>query len=372
MMAPKEKERLELYHVSMNQDRLDHDLILKLLGHIHRHQAPGAMLVFLPGYEDISTMCDLVSQDQILGKETSIVILHSQIGSAESKKAFQQPPRGQRKIVLATNVAETGVTIPDIVYVVDTGKVKLKTFDSLTNTSMLKCEWISQTSATQRKGRAGRCQAGQVYRLFSSSLAASMAQFTTPEILRTSLLALCLQTKLLAPPNTPIADFLAKVPDPPPFLITRNAVQNLKTMEALDSWEEITPLGLHLLDIPLDPWLGKILLHAVMLKCLEPVLTITCKCGPVARVTSVTPTTTSLRMHGEGVSPAPCTASNQTSSYPSSQIYMINTIQQLLLVESVLLALVYFDIFTCFFFNYRCGTIDLAAALPILPRLQAR
>ena len=275
-MAPEEKERLELYHASVDQDRLDHDLILKLLGHIHRHQAPGAVLVFLPGYEDISTMCDLVSQDQVLGKETSIVILHSQIGSAESKKAFQQPPRGQRKIVLATNVAETGVTIPDIVYVVDTGKVKLKTFDSLTNTSMLKCEWISQTSATQRKGRAGRCQAGQVYRLFSSSLAASMAQFTTPEILRTSLLALCLQTKLLAPPNTPIADFLAKVPDPPPFLITRNAVQNLKTMEALDSWEEITPLGLHLLDIPLDPWLGKILLHAVMLKCLDPVLTITC------------------------------------------------------------------------------------------------
>ena len=224
-MAPEEKERLELYHASVDQDRLDHDLILKLLGHIHRHQAPGAVLVFLPGYEDISTMCDLVSQDQILGKETSIVILHSQIGSAESKKAFQQPPRGQRKIVLATNVAETGVTIPDIVYVVDTGKVKLKTFDSLTNTSMLKCEWISQTSATQRKGRAGRCQAGQVYRLFSSSLAASMAQFTTPEILRTSLLALCLQTKLLAPPNTPIADFLAKVPDPPPFLITRNAVR---------------------------------------------------------------------------------------------------------------------------------------------------
>ena len=160
-MAPEEKERLELYHASVDQDRLDHDLILKLLGHIHRHQAPGAVLVFLPGYEDISTMCDLVSQDQVLGKETSIVILHSQIGSAESKKAFQQPPRGQRKIVLATNVAETGVTIPDIVYVVDTGKVKLKTFDSLTNTSMLKCEWISQTSATQRKGRAGRCQAGQ-------------------------------------------------------------------------------------------------------------------------------------------------------------------------------------------------------------------
>ena len=275
-MSQEEKELLDLYYACVDQDTIDHDLILKILVMIHRNQPAGAVLVFLPGYEDISIMYEMVSGEPALSKDTSVVILHSQIGSSESKKAFQPPPRGSRKIVLATNVAETGVTIPDIVYVVDTGKVKLKSFDSLTNTSMLKAEWISRTSATQRKGRAGRCQPGQVYRLFSSTMQASMAQFTTPEILRTSLLSLCLQTKLLAAPNTPIADFLAKVPDPPPFLITRNAVQNLKTMEALDTWEEITPLGLHLLDIPLDPWLGKILLHAVMLKCLDPVLTITC------------------------------------------------------------------------------------------------
>ena len=275
-MSQQEKELLDLYYACVDQDTIDHDLILKLLVMIHKNQGPGAVLVFLPGYEDISIVYDMVNGDPVLSKDTAIVILHSQIGSSESRKAFQPPPRGCRKIVLGTNISESGVTIPDIVYVVDTGKVKLKSFDALTNTSMLKAEWISRTSATQRKGRAGRCQPGQVYRLFSTTLHSSMAQFTTPEILRTSLLSLCLQTKLLAAPNTPIADFLAKVPDPPPFLITRNAVQNLKTMEALDTWEEITPLGLHLLDIPLDPWLGKILLHAVMLKCLDPVLTVTC------------------------------------------------------------------------------------------------
>ena len=90
--------------------------------------------------------------------------------------------------------------------------MKVKSYDALTNTTMLKSEWISKTSATQRKGRAGRCQAGQVYRLFSSIVLSNMAQFSTPEILRTSLLSLCLQTKLLSPPNTPISDFLAKVP----------------------------------------------------------------------------------------------------------------------------------------------------------------
>lgn len=88
----------------------------------------------------------------------------------------------------------------------------MKSYDALTNTTTLKSEWISRTSATQRKGRAGRCQAGQLYRLFSSVVHSNMAQFSTPEIMRTSLLSLCLQTKLLSPPNTPISDFLAKVP----------------------------------------------------------------------------------------------------------------------------------------------------------------
>ena len=112
--------------------------------------------------------------------------------------------------------------------------------------------------------------------MFSSTTHASLSQYGTPEILRTPLLALCLQTKLLAPPNTPIADFLARVPDPPPFLITRNAVQALKSLEALDPWEEVTPLGSHLLDLPLDPVYGKVLIHGVFLKCLDPILTIAC------------------------------------------------------------------------------------------------
>ena len=159
-MKQEEKELLDLYYACVDQDKIDHDLILKLLIAIHTTQPHGAVLVFLPGYEDISIMYDMVSADTVLSRDTNIVILHSQIGSAESKKAFRQQPKGCRKIVLSTNIAETGVTIPDIVYVIDTGKVKLKSFDSLTNTSMLKSEWISQTSATQRKGRAGRCQPG--------------------------------------------------------------------------------------------------------------------------------------------------------------------------------------------------------------------
>ena len=203
-------------------------------------------------------------------------MLHAahQVASQDLKRAFH--PTRQRKIILATNVAETSITVPDVVFVIDSGKVKQKTYDALTHTTSLRSEWISQTSATQRLGRAGRCQPGTVFRLFSTTTHSSLSQYGTPEILRTPLLALCLQTKLLAPPNTPIADFLARVPDPPPFLITRNAVQALKSLEALDPWEEVTPLGSHLLDLPLDPVFGKILLHGVFLKCLDPILTISC------------------------------------------------------------------------------------------------
>jgi len=276
MLSSEEKALLDLYQATVDSDRVDHDLLLHLLASIHTQQSEGAVLVFLPGYEDITILKDMVISHPTLSKETCVVVLHSQVPTAEHWKAFQNPPKGKRKLVLATNVAETGITVSDVVFVVDSGKVKLKTYDALSNTTMLKSEWISQTSSTQRKGRAGRCQPGQVYRLYSSTRHAAMPQFTIPEILRTPLLSLCLQTKLLAPPNTPIADFLARVPDPPPFLITRNAVQSLKAMEALDPWEDVTPLGSHLLDIPLDPWLGKILLHGVILKCLDPILTITC------------------------------------------------------------------------------------------------
>jgi len=271
VITAEEKAVLDLYQATVDTDKVDPALVQHLVQHIHTSQGEGAILVFLPGYEDIGAVLDGLDS-----KELMPVVLHSQVPSGEHRKAFQLAPRGKRKVVLATNIAETGVTISDVVFVIDTGKVKMKSFDSLTNTTQLKSEWVSQTSAKQRAGRAGRCQPGQCYRLYSSTLHQAMAQFTTPEILRISLLSLCLQTKLLAPSNTPIADFLSRVPDPPSFLITRQAVQALKTMEALDAWEEVTPLGLHLLDISLEPCLGKVLLHAVLLKCLDPVLTVTC------------------------------------------------------------------------------------------------
>ena len=141
---------------------------------------------------------------------------------------------------------------------------------------MLKLTWISQCSAVQRKGRAGRTGPGVCLKLYSSARAASFCQRSVPEMLRTPLTELCLATKLLAPVNTSIAEFMATAPEPPSFAATRSAIQNLKVMEALDEWEDVTELGNHLLDLPIEPRLGKMVLYAVVLKCLDPILTITC------------------------------------------------------------------------------------------------
>ncbi|NXU92826.1 YTDC2 helicase, partial [Xiphorhynchus elegans] len=103
-----------------------------------------------------------------------------------------------------------------------------------------------------------------------------MLEFQTPELLRMPLQEICLYTRLLAPINCPVVDFLMKAPDPPPGVIVRNAVHMLKTIDAMDPWEDLTELGYHLTELPVEPYLGKMVLYAVVLKCLDPVLTIAC------------------------------------------------------------------------------------------------
>ena len=128
VITDEEKEILRLYTTSVDTDKVDHELVLHLLHYIHNSQGEGAILVFLPGYEDISIIFDMISEDANLSSQTTVVILHSQIPSADHKKSFMSPAFGCRKIVLATNVAETGITIQDIVFVVDSGKVQYRNY----------------------------------------------------------------------------------------------------------------------------------------------------------------------------------------------------------------------------------------------------
>lgn len=279
-VSEEDKHLLDIYHHSRDDEKVDLDLILCLLQKLCSNpDDAGSILIFLPGYDDIVSLRDkILNDEQHFSDKNRFVLftLHSHMQSSDQKRVFKPAPPGTRKIVLATNIAETSITINDIVYVIDSGKVKEKSYDALSGVTQLKAGWVSQASAIQRRGRAGRCRPGICYHLISQTRFSSLHKFQVPEILRVPIHELCLQAKLLAPPNIPIADFLARAPDPPAFMVTRNAVTLLKTIDALDPWEELTELGLHLLDLPIEPRLGKMVLYSVVLKCLDPILTIVC------------------------------------------------------------------------------------------------
>ncbi|XP_063312995.1 3'-5' RNA helicase YTHDC2-like [Pelobates fuscus] len=279
-LSAEDRELLKAYHHSFLDEEIDLDLIMHILYNICQSLDSGAVLIFLPGYDEMVGLRDRILFDdkRFAGNSNryQVFMLHSNMQISDQKKVLKTTSPGVRKIILSTNIAETSITVNDVVFVIDCGKVKEKFFDALNHVTMLKMTWISKASAIQRKGRAGRCRPGICFRLFSRFRYQNMLEFQTPEMLRMPLHELCLHTKLLAPINCPIADFLMKAPEPPAVLVVRNAVQMLKTIDAMDTWEDLTELGYHLADLPIEPHLGKMVLCAVVLKCLDPILTIAC------------------------------------------------------------------------------------------------
>ncbi|XP_053911310.1 3'-5' RNA helicase YTHDC2 [Cuculus canorus] len=279
-LSAEDRELLKAYHHSFDGEKVDLDLIMHLLYNICHSYGAGTILIFLPGYDEVVSLKDRILFDDkrfaANAHRYQVFMLHSDMQALDQKRVLSSPPSGVRKIILSTNIAETSITVDDVVFVIDSGKVEEKSFDARSCVTMLKTVWISKASAVQRKGRAGRCQPGICFRLFSRLRFQNMLEFQTPELLRLPLQELCLHTKLLAPINCPVVDFLMKAPDPPPALTVRNAVQMLKTMDAMDSWEDLTELGYRLTELPVEPHLGKMVLCAVVLKCLDPILTIAC------------------------------------------------------------------------------------------------
>ncbi|XP_048042630.1 3'-5' RNA helicase YTHDC2 [Megalobrama amblycephala] len=279
-LSSEDQELLKAYHHSFDDEKVDLDLILHLLFNICQSSDEGAVLIFLPGYDEIVSLRDrIVFDDKRFSdhqQRFQVFILHSSMQTSDQKKVLKNTPKGVRKIILSTNIAETSITVNDVVFVIDSGKVKEKAYDALNNVTMLKMVWISKASALQRKGRAGRCRPGICFHLFSRLRFNNMLEHQIPQLLRMPLQELCLHTKLLAPITCPIAEFLSKAPEPPHLHTIKHAVQMLKTIDAMDPWENLTELGYHLADLPVEPHLGKMVLCAVVLKCLDPILTIAC------------------------------------------------------------------------------------------------
>lgn len=158
-------------------------------------------------------------------------------------------------------------------HVVDAGKVKQKSYDWLTDSTSLTTTDISQACAKQRAGRAGRIQNGFCYRLYSQKQYEAMEKYAVPEILRVPLTEVCLNAKMLAE-NHSIEEYLLKALQPPPVRNIRRSIELLKKIDALDSNENFTDLGIHLADMPVDCQFGKMILYSIMLRCVDPVVTI--------------------------------------------------------------------------------------------------
>ncbi|KAG5533944.1 hypothetical protein RHGRI_027960 [Rhododendron griersonianum] len=272
-----EQELLDKYLSTVNPEHVDVALIEQLLRKICIDSRDGAILVFLPGWEDMNKTRERLSGSSFFSDSSKYVIisLHSMVPPVEQRKVFRKPPPGCRKIVLSTNIAESSITIDDVVYVIDSGRMKEKSYDPYQNVSTLQSSWVSKASAKQREGRAGRCQPGICYHLYSKLRAASLPDFQVPEIRRIPIEELCLQAKLLNS-SMKIEDFLCKTLDPPVFETIRNAIIVLQDIGALSVDETLTDLGKKLGSLPVHPVTSKMIFFAILLNCLDPALTLAC------------------------------------------------------------------------------------------------
>ncbi|KAF9654251.1 P-loop containing nucleoside triphosphate hydrolase protein [Thelephora ganbajun] len=267
----------------LDERQIPYDLILRLLecicfeDDVHRKHS-AAILIFMPGMSEIRRMNDMLAEHRRFGSEDEFVIhaLHSTVSSENQGAVFDVPPRGIRKIVIATNIAETGITIPDITCVIDSGKHREMRFDEKRQMSRLVETYIAKSNAAQRRGRAGRVQDGLCFHLFTKLRHdTTMADHPLPEMTRLSLSDLALRIKTMKVNLGPtIEDVLTCALDPPSATNIRRAVSTLVEVRALTPTEDITPLGSLLSKLPTDVHLGKFLLIATTFRCLDPALTI--------------------------------------------------------------------------------------------------
>ncbi len=261
------------YHVDMhympprNSEEELPEHVARALTWLSEYDEKGDVLVFLPGEREIR---DCAAELEALAlPRTDILPLFARLGLGEQQRIFH-PAKGRRRIVLATNVAETSLTIPGIIYVIDSGLARISRYLPGRQIQRLQVEPISQASARQRAGRCGRVTEGVCIRLYAESDFEERDAFTDPEIRRSALAGVILRMADLRLP--PLGEF--PLPDPPSPRLINEGYKTLREIGALDRRKELTPTGRSLARLPLDPRLGRMLLEAQHEQALAEMLVI--------------------------------------------------------------------------------------------------
>uniref|UniRef100_A0A0E0LTX7 RNA helicase n=1 Tax=Oryza punctata TaxID=4537 RepID=A0A0E0LTX7_ORYPU len=242
---------------------------------IHVTQPPGDILVFLTGQEEIETIDEILKhRTRGLGTKIAELIIcpiYANLPTELQAKIFEPTPEGARKVVLATNIAETSLTIDGIKYVIDPGFCKIKSYNPRTGMESLLINPISKASANQRAGRSGRTGPGKCFRLYTSyNYMHDLEDNTVPEIQRTNLANVVLTLKSLGIHDLVNFDFM----DPPPSEALLKALEQLFALSALNSRGELTKTGRRMAEFPLDPMLSKMIVASEKYKCSDEVISI--------------------------------------------------------------------------------------------------
>ncbi|KAK2143518.1 hypothetical protein LSH36_834g00067 [Paralvinella palmiformis] len=272
---PGRRYPVDLYYTAAPEaDYIDAAVVSVL--QIHVTQPLGDILVFLTGQEEIETANEmLLERTRKLGsriKELIILPIYANLPTDMQAKIFEPTPPGARKVILATNIAETSLTIDGIIYVIDTGFCKQNSYNARTGMESLVVTPISKASANQRAGRAGRVAAGKCFRLYTAwAYKNELEDNTVPEIQRTNLGNVVLLLKSLGINDLIHFDFM----DPPPHETLVLALEQLYALGALNHLGELTKMGRKMAEFPVDPMLSKMILASEKYKCVEEILTIT-------------------------------------------------------------------------------------------------
>lgn len=239
---------------------------------IHMYEGPGDILLFLTGEEEIETACAEIESRCDDGQESLYVYpLYSSLPMAQQRKVFPPAPEGVRKVIVATNIAETSLTIDGVVYVVDPGFIKQKLYNPRTHVESLLVSPISKANAMQRAGRAGRTRPGKCFRLYTmDAFEKELPDSMHPEIIRSNLCAVVITLKKLGVDDLVHFDFM----EPPSPESMMRALEMLHFLNALDDEGDLTTVGTQMADYPVDPHLSRAIIAAAQRGCCEEMLII--------------------------------------------------------------------------------------------------